>query len=333
MSEYWKSTPKYWCKHCGIYVRDTKLERTNHEATGKHQGALKRFLRDLHRGHEQEQREKDRARREIERLNGIVPTASSSSSATAAPPRDRNHDAQQQSVTKEDRQRQWEQLVDLGVEVPTELRGEMAMAGEWTVTNTRVIEDEPRGSEGDDGADEKKKNVDAVATGVRKKRPLSNRDGDGDGADEEAAAEEDAAVQGLFKKPRRWGRDTRHAPGADEDDAELDALLSGTLVVPKKEGGGGDADGAREEEGDKIKLDPGSGTAVKEEEGNSMPRIKKEEDEEGSEGRGLENVPKDTSDVPASAASVKTEEQPADPGPAVPAVVFKKRKPKNVRQK
>ena len=51
MSEYWKSTPKYWCKHCGIYVRDTKLERTNHEATGKHQGALKRFLRDLHRGH------------------------------------------------------------------------------------------------------------------------------------------------------------------------------------------------------------------------------------------------------------------------------------------
>ena len=57
MSEYWKSTPKYWCKHCSVYVRDTKLERTNHEATGRHQGAIKRSLRDLHRNAEQQERE------------------------------------------------------------------------------------------------------------------------------------------------------------------------------------------------------------------------------------------------------------------------------------
>ena len=27
--------PKYWCKHCKTYVRDTKLEKANHEATPK----------------------------------------------------------------------------------------------------------------------------------------------------------------------------------------------------------------------------------------------------------------------------------------------------------
>ena len=319
MSEYWKSTPKYWCKHCGLYVRDTKLERANHEATGKHQGALKRFLRDLHRGHEQEQREKERARREVDRLNGIVPSASASTSASSnaagpssAPP----------PVSRDQRQRQWEQLVELGVDVPTELRGEMAMAGEWTVTNTRVIEEDGGNGEGENA--EKKKNVDAVATGVQK-RPLSGREG-GDG-DEDAAAEEEAAVKGLFKKPRKWGRDTRHAPGGDEDDAELDALLSGTLVVPKREEGR-DEDGAREGAKKKVKLDPGLAETVKKEEEGDLPGIKKQED--SGEGRSLEDVPKDSEDA---GTAVKTEGGSVDSVPAIPAVVFKKRKPKTVRQR
>ncbi len=95
MSEYWKSTvstslfhvkfvlilrqPKYWCKHCKTYVRDTKLERTNHDATPKHQGNLKRFLKDLHRGHEKDEKDKERAKAEVARLNGL-PVGSGSAS-------------------------------------------------------------------------------------------------------------------------------------------------------------------------------------------------------------------------------------------------------------
>ncbi|RYO75361.1 hypothetical protein DL766_005294 [Monosporascus sp. MC13-8B] len=307
MSEYWKSTPKYWCKHCGTYVRDTKLERTNHEATAKHQSALKRFLRDLHRGHEQEQREKERARREIERLNGTVGGGGSGSGSASAGPASKPTAAAggstTQAVTKEERQRQWEQLAEMGIDVPTELRPEMAMAGEWTVTNTRVINDDD-GAPKTEGSDAEQ----GTATGVRK-RP--KREGEDD--DDEIKREEDA-IRGLFKKPRRWGRDTRNAP---EDDAELDALLSGTLVAPKKEEK--DADSAER----KIKADPDPVPVKKEEQTEEIPKIKKEE---STESPGLANIT-----TTGDATLIVKKEEGA--GPEVPVVAFKKRKPKNIRQK
>ncbi|KAI0453018.1 hypothetical protein F5B21DRAFT_313629 [Xylaria acuta] len=284
MSEYWKSTPRYWCKHCSTYVRDTKLERTNHEATAKHQSALKRFLRDLHRGHENEQREKDRAKREIDRLNGITtkpPASSSSSTAGAA------------TATAAQRQQQWEQLADMGISVPTELRRDMALAGEWTVTNTRVIDHVP--DPGDNDSDSKPANVDAVAAGVRK-RPKQE--------DEEDRDEEEAKVQGLFKKPRRWGRDTKHAV---EEDAALDALLSAPLAKPPK----------KEEEED-------TQPAIKE---DSSPTIKKEEPE--ADGL-LSGITEPVADKQPAGLAVKEEH---DKEPSDPVVVFKKRKPKNIRQK
>ncbi|RYP55102.1 hypothetical protein DL768_000221 [Monosporascus sp. mg162] len=308
MSEYWKSTPKYWCKHCGTYVRDTKLERTNHEATAKHQSALKRFLRDLHRGHEQEEREKERARREIERLNGVVGGGSSGSGSKSAGAASKQTAAAGgstiQAVTKEERQKQWEQLAEMGIDVPTELRPEMAMAGEWTVTNTRVI-NEDDGAPKTEGGDAEQ----GTATGVRK-RP--KREGD----DEDGVKQEEDAIRSLFKKPRRWGRDTRNAP---EDDAELDALLSGTLVAPKKEEDA-DADGAER----KIKADPDPAPVKEEEHGKGeMPRIKKEE---STEGRILADIA-----TAGDAAPVVKKEEGAEP--EVPVVAFKKRKPKNIRQK
>ncbi|RYP80535.1 hypothetical protein DL769_002419 [Monosporascus sp. CRB-8-3] len=309
MSEYWKSTPKYWCKHCGAYVRDTKLERTNHEATAKHQSALKRFLRDLHRGHEQEQREKERARREIERLNGAVGGGSSGSSSTSAraasKPTAAAGGSKTQAVTKEERQKQWEQLAEMGIDVPTELRPEMAMAGEWTITNTRVINDDG-GAPKTEGGDAEQ----GTATGVRKRQ---KREGEDEGDD---IKQEENAIRGLFKKPRRWGRDTRSAP---EDDAELDALLSGTLVAPKKE----------EEDGDsaerKIKADPHPvpDAVKKEEQTEEMPKIKKEE---STEGPGLADIA-----TTGDAALVVKKEEGTEP--EVPVVAFKKRKPKNIRQK
>ncbi|KAI5923445.1 hypothetical protein F4810DRAFT_668914 [Camillea tinctor] len=296
MSEYWKSTPKYWCKHCSTYVRDTKLERTNHEATGKHQGALKRFLRDLHRGHDQELREKDRAKREIERLNNVVGGPSSppstSASTSKAPARPGIPPPSQGPATSTQRQKQWEQLAELGIDVPTELRRDMAMAGEWTVTNTRVIED---------GAADKK--VEGIATGVRKR----SRPEGGDDEEEDPDRKEEEVIKGLFKKPKKWGRDSRQAPG---DDADLDALLSADLTVkqPKKE-----------EEQDNTE-------AVKKEE--PEPNIKKEEGDDDDGGVLKEAAPGD--EAPVKREEKEERDIPAD---VAPAVVFKKRKPKNVRQK
>ncbi|TPX13724.1 uncharacterized protein E0L32_005927 [Thyridium curvatum] len=286
MAEYWKSTPKYWCKHCSIYVRDTKLERANHEATGKHQGAVKRALRDLHRGHEQAEREKERAKREIDRLNGVYaprPGGPSSSSSSSAAP-------------KASRQEQLEQLASLGVNIPEEMRSDLALAGEWKVTATRVVPDEAERDEADKAV--------AAASGVRK-RELEKT---------EEEQEHEEAMKGLFKKQRRWGRDSRTAPGEGEGDDELDVLLSGGLLGVKKEAKKEDFE-VKKEDGEPQ---GGSGAA---------PEIKREsvDEEEAPSAEGSKPVA-ETSHTP----DVKAEEGQATDAPAV---VFKKRKPKNVRQR
>ncbi|GAP86758.1 putative u1 zinc finger domain-containing protein [Rosellinia necatrix] len=295
MSEYWKSTPKYWCKHCSTYVRDTKLERANHEATAKHKSGLKRFLRDLHRGHENEQRDKDRAKQEIDRLNGLTSKPSASSSASSAAATSTTTAAA--TATPAQRQQQWEQLAEMGINVPTELRRDMALVGEWTVTNTRVIDDAPDPAvDDDDGSgDQKPAGPNTTTTGVRK-RPKQE--------DEDDKDEEGEAVKGLFKKPRRWGRDTKHIA---EDNAELDALLGIPLVKPPLE---------EEEEAQQPTIKD-----------DSSPNIKTEDLELDGLLSGI-SVPVNNEQI---AEAVKKEEQ--DQEPADPVIVFKKRKPKNIRQK
>ncbi|KAF7906657.1 hypothetical protein EAF00_000936 [Botryotinia globosa] len=211
MSEYWKSTPSYWCKHCKQYVKDTKLEKTNHEASPRHQGNLKRFLRDLHRGHEKDEREKDRAKNEIARLNGIVSGSgeAGSSSQSSRP----SSSTPKAPATAAQRKQQLVQLAELGVSVPDEFRSDLAMAGEWQVTSERVI---------DDGSGETK--PDALALGVRKR---------------EAEDEDEEAKEA---KKRRWGTAIRTYPTENNDD-DLDALLShsgkgkGSDVKPETNGG------------------------------------------------------------------------------------------------
>lgn len=293
MSEHWKSTPKYWCKHCQCYVRDTKLEKQNHEATAKHQGALKRFLRDLHRNHEREERDKERARQEIQRLNGVVSgtpssrpyngQASSSASSSAAP-------------TQAQLKTQREQLAELGVAMPDDFRPEMAMAGEWTVTSTRVIDDAPVKKDEEDEKPETK------ATGVRKRETTEHEE------------EEEEAMRGLFKKPRKWGRDSRAMP--QDEDADLDALLSGSVLTkPTPE----DA--------------PLKDEQVKDEDVKNEAPAKQEEDavkeEPDMEPSGLADTIKSES---LDFKPVKTEDADEGSGPA--PVVFKKRKAKTgMRQK
>src|ERR1700712_2474938 len=84
MSEYWKSTPSYWCKFCAIYVRDSGLERKNHEASAKHQNSIQRNLRELQKGKQREDRDKQRAVDEVARLNGLVSGGGKAGSPGAA---------------------------------------------------------------------------------------------------------------------------------------------------------------------------------------------------------------------------------------------------------
>lgn len=289
MSEYWKSTPKYWCKHCALYVRDTKLERQNHEATGKHQGAIRRSLRDIHRAAEQAERDRDRARREVDRLNGVVSSSVAKTTTATTAPGSKPAPAQPQlqvQQTEAERKKQLEQLEELGVAIPRELRGEVAMAGEWTVTATRVVQ----AAEGEEDV----KN-EARATGIKRERERT-----------EEEREQDEAIKGLFGKRRKWGVDSKVVGG--EEDGELEELLRGGLGAVKKE------EGVNEQE---------VGEVV----------VKKEE----HDGEGLGDAVGAGDAVAAGSPDMKTEvgttETPAKEEGDPAAVVFKKRKPKNIRQK
>ncbi|ROV91735.1 hypothetical protein VPNG_09967 [Cytospora leucostoma] len=327
MAEYWKSTPKYWCKHCSVYVRDTKLERQNHDATAKHQGAVKRALRDLHRGHEKEEREKDRARREIERLNGVVSgAATATTSATAANATTSRilgapSSASPRILPDSERKRQAEQLASLGVSLPEEFRRDLAMAGDWQVTSTTIVQEKP-----DDGTEP---GPGSAARGIHKRERT----------DEDLEAEE--AVKGLFKKPRRWGRDPRTAGG--DGGPDLDALLSGGLTVKKK-----DEEDVKEEQvgNEDVEGEDNNGPPVKTEEEqqqrHELTDIKPElSDEVGAfqddaAAAAISATAADT-EIKLGSPKVKMEDgddgiEP-DGGACAPAVVFKKRKPKNIRQK
>ncbi|MCJ1312978.1 hypothetical protein MMC25_006654 [Agyrium rufum] len=206
MSEYWKSTPKYWCKHCKTYVRDTKLERQNHDATGKHQGNLKRFLRDLHRGHEKDEREKQKAKDEVARLNGEVKVRLATGMSSAP-----SGSASQRQVTAGERQQQLKQLAEMGIAIPEEFRKDMVMAGDWTViSETPIYEQEEVKKEEEEDS---KSNLAVHSVGVRRKR------------NENDAEEEELPAR------RKWRQMRHHDPDADKD---LDALLASTAASKHK---------------------------------------------------------------------------------------------------
>jgi hypothetical protein len=208
MSEYWKSTPKYWCKHCKVFVRDTKLERQNHDATPRHQGNIKRFLRDLHRGHEKEEKDKERAKSEVARLNGLVSgTGHAESSSSSGFGRGPTPSVPKPQATSSQRKQQLAQLAEMGVSIPDEFRGEMAMAGEWQVTSERIIGP----TEG------KEKKPEAIGFGVRKR----------------TVPDDEEEAEAIETKKRRWGSTYRTHPGGD-DDADLDALLNNSTAKGKQ---------------------------------------------------------------------------------------------------
>ncbi|KLJ08448.1 hypothetical protein EMPG_16134 [Blastomyces silverae] len=314
MSEYWKSTPKYWCKHCKTYVRDTAFERTQHEATGKHQGSLKRFLRDIHRNNERDERENQKAKNEVERLKGVVSGSPQTGDQQQRPPWKRGLGAGSAtganaepsaslSVNAEQRKRQLAQLVEMGVAIPEEFRGDMALAGDWN-----VVEETTTGSKDPAEAD----SLAGLNVGVRKRKF-------------EGQEEEEAAGEIVMRKG--WGSTTREFPGKEKEE-DLDALLERTTELRRKKRETETPDVKAEEKEDTIHgedevvarketpgPDDGDILPVKKEEGDGGPTMvgtKYEEEEKGVLGA-VRGTPKETAEE------------------AVPAVVFKKRRPKHAR--
>lgn len=187
-------------------MKDTKFERTTHEATGRHQGNLKRFLRGIQNDHEKDERDKQRAKSEVERLNMAVgggssssPRANTQSFSNAAP-------ASASQVSIADRKRQMAQLADLGIAIPDQYRGQMALAGEWQVVSQKPVE-----------PGEQAEKEPLLSVGVRKRKL-------------ECQEEEQEASQTLKKKG--WGTTTKEYPSQSKQD--LEALFAGSIHFKKE---------------------------------------------------------------------------------------------------
>jgi hypothetical protein len=296
MSEYWKSTPKYWCKYCKDYFKDTKFEKAAHEATPRHQGNIQRSLRTLHREKEQEDRQKQRAKDEVARLNGVVGGKSGSTSIPVAASVGKREAPKEASA--EERKKQIKQLAEMGVVVPEEYRREMAMAGEWQTVSVTPVAEPSTGVLGPG----------SLAFGVRKRKM-------------EEEAEEEAAEVAAAVKHKQWGSKFKTYPGKksrlDEDGDDVEALLGG--IITKDEPKDEEVD-VKWEHGDNIPADS------TEQPLDVAPTIKKEESlEEGAAPIKIEAQPLDPA-VKMEDAAIAEEKPPGG------GIVFKKRKPKIIRQ-
>lgn len=203
----------------------------------------------------------------------------------------------------------------MGVAVPQEFRGEMALAGDWETVSERKIE-----GPGEDSA--------AINIGVRKRKR--------EGQEEEEEEEEGGASEKVVKKS--WGSTTRKYPGFQEEDEDLDALLQSTTVIHGKK-----ADRPA------VKTEPSpSDATVKVEkteaaEDEELPGVKKNDPEPGVS-RWIPEEKSLTTDAAIKTednAAIKTEdtetnvpsEVAKEPSEVQAAgIVFKKRKPKHARK-
>jgi hypothetical protein len=300
MSEYWKSTPKYWCKYCNVFVKDTKFEKQQHEATPRHQGGIQRSLRDLHKGKAREDREKQRAKDEVARLNGVVGGKSTDEAPPSNTTPSGSGKAPAKQASAEERKKQMQQLADMGVAVPEEFRKEVALAGEWERVSVKpVVTAETMRVKSEGG----EANIDSLAFGIRKRKF------------EDQIEEE--AIHAVTKR-QAWGSKFKTYPGRTENgDDDIDALLGG--LAAKKEG---EVDAKTE-----VKLEAVVGEAepTTEVDSEQIPATKDEEAqvEAGSSEELAAPVIADT--------GIKAEEDsklssiPELPGAGI---VFKKRKPK-----
>ncbi|KAF1968365.1 U1 zinc finger domain-containing protein [Bimuria novae-zelandiae CBS 107.79] len=233
MSEYWKSTPKYWCKFCKDYIKDTKFERQQHEATGRHQSNIQRSLKGLHREQQNAARQQQRAKDEVARLNGLVPSTSAAAEGANAPVKPTFAKTEEKKATLQDRKKQWEQLAAMGIAVPDEAKGGMALKGEWTVVKEEVV-----GEINEEGE------FRALNKGVRKRK-----------VDEEEL-ERELAGETITKK-KGWGQTYKSLPGRGDDDEDIEALFKRRKTEDKEEDDGVKKE-VKDEEGVKGEDEPES---------------------------------------------------------------------------
>lgn len=294
MSEYWKSTPSYWCKFCSQYVRDTSLERKNHDASVRHQNNISRSLRELHKGKERETREQQRAKDEVARLNGLFSdksgTARDASKPAGSMPRPAPAPAPANMNAAAQRKAHAEQLAAMGVALPEDLQKQVTGVGNYHVVSERVVE--PSNA----GVTTVNRSL-AEILAEAKREPSEVKEEEEEGEELTTASkrkhEHDGEEEEEEGAPKRkaWGSDFKTYPGVKDtadDDVDLDALLNGVA----------------------RKMEP----AVKAEDEGSI--VKKEEDTTLEQP--LNNVPN------VGDSDVKSEPAPQ----AAPAVVFKKRKGK-----
>lgn len=279
-------------------MRDTAIERKNHEASAKHQNNIQRSLRELHKGKEREEREKQRAKDEVNRLNGLV----SGQKPTAAQPGSPSQNVgktgkpapapQPPQSTAQQRKAHAEQLAALGVELPEELKKEVTGVGSYQVVDAHEVDTSSAGAvtvnrslaeilaearRGENTVKEEKELSHNDETEDDKAGVKRKYEEDDDPRDEEAAP----------KMRKAWGSTVKTYPGKTEDvdAADLDALLGG---VKKK---------TKTEDGAVVKAEDGTAATTL----NSVPDVE---------------------------AGTSTDVKQEDGAAATPAVVFKKRKGK-----
>lgn len=192
------------------------------------------------------------------------------------------------------------QLAEMGVAIPDEFRGEMALAGEWKTVSEKVIKE-------DKDEDESGLNATsgASAVGVRKRKHEGDGDGDGDDEDEDGKGRDPPRFVS-----RGWGSAMKQYPGSQGEDEDLDALLESTKGIKKAKPSEPDADETKGDSNAPVKSEQADETTAADTEG-----IKKEDETSGV----------DTISTPAVKEEPKGEE-------AAPGVVFKKRRPKAIKK-
>ena len=241
MASHWKSTPSYWCKFCATYVRDSAIERKNHETSIKHQNNIQRSLRELHKTKEREDRDKQRAKNEVARLNGLVGGGRKAGEGSGGAVGAVGGTAPSNLDAAAQRKAHAEQLAAMGVQLPDELKKEVTGVGEWQTLSTRVIEDDQVSASNSladilkqESVKKEEEEKNTIIKGVHKRT-----------ADEE----EDLIAEERSKKKAAWGSRLKSYPGKDveDDDGEdLDAILNG--VSAKKKPIGTTDGGAMDEE-------------------------------------------------------------------------------------
>lgn len=309
MADSDKNATNYWCKYCKTFVRNSPLERRNHESSPRHQGSLQRFLKELHKTNEREEREKQRAKAEVARLNGVKPGSESSAVSRSKAQRETGSGSQNGSrpsarqATREDRKQQMAQLAAMGVVVPEEYRKENAMAGEWETVTVQPTQQssllKPRGLKREG---EETKPVATDLANPERKRKVQDDD-------------QDAGYTRKGVPQPNWGSDVRTYRDIEADD-DLDALLAGSasaITRKVKPELGGSTPLAGEDIKPKGEQDAASGS----------PKVKERTSDPDLQTT-LSNIPGDA--APSAAVEPEDEAQP-DIGS-----MFKKRKKKASRQ-